>query len=158
LEVFHVYFDRPQQSRQNCPAANRELAAQRVPQNLYTVRGYTGTSDDPDADRTPSVIVEHIHPQGGEEQAPVLIVEVSDAPVSDETAEEAGRYAAAGVRDYWVIEIGTRRLHVYRDPRPEPDAKHGAAYKQVRIYSQNALVAPLAAEIHLAQVINLLPW
>jgi len=126
--------------------------------DLYTVRGYVGTSDDPDADRTPSVVVEHARPQGGDEQAPLLVVEVSDAPISDETVEEAGRYAAAGVRDYWVIEISTRRLHVYRNPQPDPDTKYGSSYKQVRICSQNALVAPLAAEIHLAQVINLLPW
>jgi Uma2 family endonuclease len=128
------------------------------PTAAYTVCGYTGASDDPDADRTPRVVVEHARAQGGDEQAPVLLVEVSDAPVSDETAEDAGRHAAAGVRDYWVIEVSARRLHVYRDPRPDPDAKHGAVYKQVRAYSQNALVAPLAAEIHLAQVVNLLPW
>ena len=104
-------------------------------------------------------MVEHLRPQGGDERAPVLVVEVSDAPVSDETAEEAGRYAAAGVRAYWVIEIGTRRLHTYRDPRAPTRMRSTApGYKQVRANSQNALVAPLAAEIHLAQVINLLPW
>ncbi len=128
------------------------------PSDLYAVRGDVGAATEPAADRTPRVVVEHLHPQGGDESAPLLVVEVTDAPVSDDTADEAGRYAAAGVRDYWVIEIGTRRLHVYRDPRPDPDARYGFVYKQVRVCSQNALVSPLAAEIHLAQVINLLPW
>ena len=126
--------------------------------DLYTVRGAADTVPDPDPDRTPGVVVEHLRPRGGTASAPVLVVEISDAPVSDETADEAGRHAAAGVRDYWVIEVGTRRLHVYRDPQPDPDAKYGYSYKQVRIHSQNALVSPLGAEIHLAQVINLLPW
>jgi Uma2 family endonuclease len=128
------------------------------PTDTHTIRAYAGDSTTPDADRTPRVVVEHTHAHGGDEHAPVLVVEVSDAAVSAETAEDAGRHAAAGVRDFWVIEVGARRLHVFRDPKPDTDSRHGASYKQVRVYSQNALVAPLAAEIHLAQVVNLLPW
>ena len=120
--------------------------------DLYDVRGRADA--DPDGDHTPAVVVSHAH----DTRPPVLVVTVSDAPVSADTAEDAGRHAAAGVLDYWVIEVGTRRLHIFRDPRPDADAKHGYSYRQVRAHSQYALVAPLAAEIHLAQVINLLPW
>jgi hypothetical protein len=121
--------------------------------NLYTVSGRRDA--EPDGDHTPAVVVTRAH---AENEPAVLVVTVSDAPVSADTVEEAGRYAAAGVRDYWVIEVAARRLHIFRDPRPAADAKHGYSYQQVRVHSQNALVAPLAAEIHLAQVINLLPW
>ncbi|QJW93188.1 Uma2 family endonuclease [Frigoriglobus tundricola] len=120
--------------------------------DLYTVSG-RGDAE-PDGDHTPAVVV--TRRAAGE--PPVLVVTVSDAPVSADTVEDAGRHAAAGVRDYWVIEVGARRLHIFRDPQPAADAKHGYSYQQVRVHSQNALVAPLAAEIHLAQVINLLPW
>ena len=119
------------------------------PSDLYTVRGELG-------DRGPTVVVTHTHTTDTE--PPVLVVEVSDAAVSAETAEEAGRHAAAGVRDFWVLEVGARKLHIFRDPRPDADAKHGYSYTQVRANSPYALVSPLAAEIHLAQVINLLPW
>ncbi len=128
------------------------------PSDLYTVTGYAGTSADTDADLTPSVVVEHLHPQGGADATPLLVVEVSDRPLSAADIEDAGRHAAAGVRDFWVIEVKERRVHVFRDPRPDPDATHGSSYKQVRVYGQFALIAPLAAEIHLAQVVNLLPW
>ena len=121
--------------------------------DLYTVRA-RGAAED--GDHPPAIVVTHLHPQEGE--APLLVVEVSDVPVSAEVVEEVGRYAAAGVRDFWLIEIGARRLHTFRDPRPDADAKHGYSYQQVRANSQFALVAPLAAEIHLAQVCNLLPW
>jgi hypothetical protein len=57
-----------------------------------------------------------------------------------------------------VIEVAARQIRVFRDPKPDPESKHGAAYKQVRVYSTYSLIAPLAAEIHLAQVVNLLPW
>jgi Uma2 family endonuclease len=123
--------------------------------DLYTVRGRGPLAED-DAEHNPAVVVTHAHAHEGE--PPVLVVEVSDVPVSDETVEKAGQFAAAGVRDYWVIEVAARRIHVYRDPKPDADARHGAKYGQVRIYSTYSLIAPLAAEIHLAQVINLLPW
>jgi Uma2 family endonuclease len=71
--------------------------------DLYTVRGRGPLAED-DAEHNPAVVVEHLHPQGGDEAAPVLVVDVSDAPASEEAVEKAGRYAAAGVRDYWVIE------------------------------------------------------
>lgn len=127
------------------------------PSDLYSVTGYTGNSADAEADLTPSVVVEHLHPPGGT-AAPLLVVEVFDRPLSPADVGDAGRHAAAGVRDFWVIEVKERQVHVFRDPRPDPDAPHGFSYKQVRVYGQFALIAPLAADIHLAQVVNLLPW
>ena len=140
-------------------AATAQLLTENWLRNVFSSDLYAvcGRADaEPDGDHTPAVVVTHAHATDAE--PPVLVVSVSDAPVSEDTAEEAGRPAAAGVLDYWVIEVGTRRLHIFRDPRPDADAKHGYSYRQVRAHSQYALVAPLAAEIHLAQVINLLPW
>lgn len=117
------------------------------PSDLYAVRQCSDTC---------VIEVTHLHPQDGE--APLLAVEVTDAAVSAELREEAGRHAAAGVADFWVIEVKERRLHTFRAPRADADAKYGYSYAQVRANSQFALVAPLAAEIHLAQVCNLLPW
>jgi len=123
--------------------------------DLYVVSGRTADIDG-EGRRTPTVVVTHLH--ANDTEPPVLVVEVSDAPMSEEIIEEAGRYAASGVRDYWVIELGARKLHTFHDPRLDSDARHGGRYAQVRAHSPYALVSPLAAEIHLAQVINLLPW
>jgi hypothetical protein len=120
--------------------------------DLYTVRP-RGAGEDGDR---PAIVVTHRNPPDGD--PPILVVEVSDTPVTAETAEELGRFAATGMRDFWVIEVAARRLHIFREPKPDADAKFGYIFHQSRIHSQNALVAPLAAEIHLAQVINLLPW
>jgi|GEM_PF-2660986 len=127
------------------------------PSNLYTVEG-RAASVELDGEHPAAIVVTHADATNDTGRVPLLVVEVSDAPVTVYPAEEAGRFAVAGVRDYWVIEVVARRLHVYRDPRPDPDAKYGHSYKQVRVFSPNALIAPLAAELHLAQVINLLPW
>lgn len=116
------------------------------PSDLYTVQQC------PDAF---AIEVTHLHPKDA--AAPLLVVEVTDEPLSA-VLDETGRHAAAGVLDLWVIEVRERRLHTFRAPRPDADAKAGYSYAQVRANGQFALVAPLAAEIHLAQVCNLLPW
>ncbi|MBN9121296.1 MAG: Uma2 family endonuclease [Planctomycetes bacterium] len=122
------------------------------PSDLYTVRGRDAGEDGDN----PAVVVTHRHSK--DDNVPLLVVEVSDAPMSAEAVEEAGRYAAAGARDFWVIEVAARKLHTFRNPQPDADTKHGYSYQQVRANSQFALVAPLVADIHLAQVCNLLPW
>ena len=114
--------------------------------DLYTVRQCSDSF---------AIEVAHLHPKDG--AAPLLVVEVTDEPLP-EVLGETGRHAAAGVLDLWVIEVRERRLHTFRAPRPDADAKAGYSYAQVRANGQFALVAPLAAEIHLAQVCNLLPW
>lgn len=119
--------------------------------DLYTVRERAAEDNDH------ATAIEVVH-RATPDEVPLLVVEVSDAPMSAEAVAEAGRYAAAGVADLWVIEVAARKLHTFRAPRPDADAKHSYSYQQVRANGQFALVAPLAAEIHLAQVCNLLPW
>lgn len=121
------------------------------PPDLYTVARDPG--DDPA--HAPALVVARARTP---DAPPVLVVAVTDAPVTATTADAAGRFAAAGVRDYWVIEVRARLLHTYRDPRPDPLSPHGAYFAQARAHPQYALVSPLAAELHLAQVVNLLPW
>lgn len=120
--------------------------------NLYTVLWHDGT----DAS-APDVSVVRKNPTSDADRGPVLVVEIEDADTGYDLAEQASRQAAAGVPDYWVIDIVARQLHIFRDPRPDPAAPHGFSYNSVRVCSPNALVAPLVAELHLAQVVDLLP-
>ncbi|AWM40705.1 hypothetical protein GobsT_07610 [Gemmata obscuriglobus] len=120
--------------------------------NLYTVHWHDGT----DAS-APDVSVVRVHPATDAERVPVLVVEIEDADAGYDLAEQASRHAAAGVLDYWVIDVVARQLHIFRDPRPDPAAQHGFSYNSVRLCSPNALVSPLVAELHLAQVVDLLP-
>lgn len=125
--------------------------------NLYTIESRAAFPE-ADSEQPTALVVTHAHPTTDADRVPLLVVEVSDAPIAEYPGEEAGRFAAAGVRDYWVIEVNARRIHIHRDPRPDSDARHGYTYKQVRACTPNSLISPLMAELHLAQVINLLPW
>ena len=46
----------------------------------------------------------------------LLAVEVSDTSLRYDRVAKARVYASHGVREYWVVEAESRRLHVFRDP------------------------------------------
>src|SRR5579885_2622653 len=56
----------------------------------------------------------------------VLVIEVSDSTLAYDRGEKANLYAAAGVADYWVLDLVNRQLLVFRDPKPDPAQPHGA--------------------------------
>jgi len=45
-----------------------------------------------------------------------LIIEVSDTTLSRDLGIKADLYAAAGIADYWVLDINNQQLHIFRDP------------------------------------------
>jgi Uma2 family endonuclease len=53
----------------------------------------------------------HRHPQGDEM---LLVVEVSDTTAAFDLKRKAALYAAAGVSEYWVLDLGRRKLIVHR--------------------------------------------
>jgi Uma2 family endonuclease len=87
----------------------------------------------------------------------VLIVEVADSSLSYDRGEKANLYAAAGVADYWVLDVVNGRLEVFRDPRPDPAAPFGAKYAATATYAPGDSVAPLALPAVPVAVADLLP-
>ena len=77
-------------------------------------------------------------------ESPVLVVEVADATLAFDRDEKASLYVRAGVADYWIVNLPARRLEVYRDPAPEPAARHGWAYQSVQLFSPGEQVSPAA--------------
>ncbi len=66
-----------------------------------------------------------------------LVVEVADTSVAYDLGEKAKHYAAAGIRDYWVVECQKRRLVVHRGPSQ-------SGYESVEGFSGGQLVSPLS--------------
>lgn len=86
-----------------------------------------------------------------------LVVEVANTSLAYDTGDKASLYAAAGIADYWVIDLEHRRLHVFRDPQPDPARKYGRGYATVRGLVPADAVAPLAGPQHPVVVADLLP-
>lgn len=74
--------------------------------------------------------------------AVLLVVEIADASLPKDLATKAPRYAAAGVREYWVINARTHATTVFRDPRASGDYAHRQEHK-----ATEALVPALAPSL-----------
>ena len=46
----------------------------------------------------------------------LLIIEVADSSLPEDTGEKAVLYAGAGIRDYWVVNLRDQTIEVRRDP------------------------------------------
>ena len=67
-----------------------------------------------------------------------LVVEVSDTTLGFDLRTKSQLYARAGIVEYWVLDIGDRRMIVHRDPQD-------GRYLSVVAYGADESVAPLAA-------------
>ena len=54
-----------------------------------------------------------------------------------DTGEKAALYAAAGIADYWVVDVAARAIEVRRDPT-------GGRYRSLQTFTGNDEVRPLA--------------
>lgn len=80
----------------------------------------------------------------------LLVLEVSNTTLAFDTGPKARAYAAAGIRDYWVLNLNERRLEVHRNPQ-------NGAYQSITPLDENEAVSPLAAPQAFVRVADLLP-
>jgi Uma2 family endonuclease len=66
----------------------------------------------------------------------VLLIEVAHSSLAFDTTTKAGRYAALGVREYWVIDAVTLAARVHREPS-------AAGYGGTHTAAANEPLAPL---------------
>jgi len=86
----------------------------------------------------------------------LLVVEVSDTSLRLDQ-RKAHAYAAAGVPEYWIINLPEHVVEVYRDPTPDPAAESGHRYKSPMTLRPGDFVTPLAAPQVRVAVADLLP-
>jgi len=68
----------------------------------------------------------------------LLVIEVAEASLAYDTGEKAELYAAAGVADYWVVDVAARAIEVRRQPI-------GGRYRSLKTHTGDDEVHPLAA-------------
>jgi Uma2 family endonuclease len=70
----------------------------------------------------------------------VLVVEVSISTRGNDLTVKSRLYAKGGVPEYWVVEPETRKLNVFREPRPD-----GTWASTTVLEGEGAAVSPLFA-------------
>ena len=66
----------------------------------------------------------------------MLLFEVADSSLAYETSVKAQIYSEAGVRDYWVVDLPNRKLHLFRDPSE-------SGFQSCEVHTGDTLVTPL---------------
>lgn len=87
----------------------------------------------------------------------VLVVEVSNTSLDFDLTDKASLYAAAGIRDYWVIDLDGGRVVVHRDPVADAGQKYGHRYATVTPLGRPDAISPLAAPTQPVTAGDLLP-
>jgi Uma2 family endonuclease len=89
----------------------------------------------------------------------LLIVEVSDTTLAFDRSTKASLYASANVGEYWVLNLGDRRLEAFRQPVADEAAEFGHRYHDLHILGPDETVTPVAAGSGAApiKVADLLP-
>lgn len=65
-----------------------------------------------------------------------LIIEVADSSLTFDREIKAKAYGRSGIADYWVLNVGDRQLHVFREP-----AENG--YQSEVILAETASISPI---------------
>lgn len=66
-----------------------------------------------------------------------LIIEIADSSLQYDCEVKAPVYARSGIRDYWVLDVNGRQLHVYQLPSPE-------GYHSQTVLSEGVAISPIA--------------
>ncbi len=66
----------------------------------------------------------------------LLAIEEAHSSLNYDLNDKAAAYATYGIRDYWVIDLERRRLHLHRDPGPD-------GYRSVEVFEREEPAAAL---------------
>lgn len=87
----------------------------------------------------------------------VLVIEVADTTLRYDRGDKMSLYAAAGIADYWVVNIPDQQLEVYRRPVADATQPFGFRYDEVTVLRAGDNVSPLAAPAASVPVADLIP-
>ncbi|MEQ8969401.1 MAG: Uma2 family endonuclease [Coleofasciculus sp. C1-SOL-03] len=95
-----------------------------------------------DSEPEPDVAVVQPDPFDYEDHHPTpeeiyLLIEVSDRTLKRDRKLKAPAYGRSGVREYWILDVNSRQLYVFREPRME-------GYANQVVLAESDLIAPLA--------------
>ena len=79
-----------------------------------------------------------------------LIIEVADTTLKTDLQIKAKDYAHSGIVDYWVLNITSRQLHVFREPTQQ-------GYQSEVILSEDESISPLQFPDCVVAICEILP-
>lgn len=145
---------------QNTPHVTGVILCTEALRNLFGI-GYVIRTQMPivlndGSEPEPDVLVVPGGPRDYEDHHPtpsevLLLIEVSDTTLEFDRGRKARLYAAAGIREYWLLNLPERKLEIHRQPRPD------GSWGSVTVPDESSLAAPLEAPNASIRISDLLP-
>ncbi len=79
-----------------------------------------------------------------------LLIEISDTTLEQDRKQKAAAYAKAGIADYWILDVNTRQVRVFREIVNQ-------TYQQETILNEEATLFLLAFPEIEVQIARLFP-
>jgi Uma2 family endonuclease len=91
----------------------------------------------------------------GHPKSALLVAEVSDSTLQFDRTIKASLYAAAGIGDYWIVNLNDRCVEVCRDPIVDSSAKFGFSYSSRTVHRAQETIKSLLVpgEIAIADIL-----
>src|SRR5215203_3974454 len=99
----------------------------------YHVRVQLPLSFEPDSEPEPDLAIVVGTPRDYRDAHPasaLLVIEVADSSLVFDRTWKGSLYALAAIPEYWITNLGSGLIEVYRDPGPDPAALLGHGYRQ----------------------------
>ena len=95
----------------------------------------------PKSEPEPDIAVVRIDPNEYGDRHPTsdeifLIIEVADSTLLNDRQQKASIYAKASIPDYWILDVNTQQVYVFREPTPD-------GYHQETVLTANTVLAPV---------------
>jgi Uma2 family endonuclease len=95
--------------------------------------------------------------EAGRPTSAILIIEVAESSLAYDRDRKGPLYAAAGIQEYWLVNLPERCLEVYRQCMPDAASFSGWRYEERQRLRGSDQVAPLVAPEVVIAVDALLP-
>jgi Uma2 family endonuclease len=96
----------------------------------------------PNSEPEPDIALVHLDANEHGDRHPaasdiLLVIEVADSTLLSDRQTKALIHARAGIADYWILDVNSRQVLVFREPSAD-------GYRQSVTLPANAAIAPLA--------------
>ncbi len=100
----------------------------------------------------PAIRYDSRHPDASDT---LLVCEVADSSLSKDRKLKAPLYAEFGIAEYWILDLTSNRLEVYRDPVQLADSRWD--YSSVETLAAQGQIAPLRGNGSAMPVSSVIP-
>ncbi|HEV8607075.1 MAG TPA: Uma2 family endonuclease [Tepidisphaeraceae bacterium] len=149
----------PQMNRHAVTIGLIDRALRRLLGDDYWVRLQAPINVNDSSEPEPDVAIVPGSPRdyGDHPKTALLVVEVSESTYRFDSKIKASLYASAGIEDYWILNLNSNRLEVYREPVADDAQPFGHRYASAKMLAATEIATCLAFPQVKLTVADLLP-